>query len=465
MSRGCLRFFGAVRAVTGTKHLVEWKGQRILLDCGLVQGRRRDADAANRTLPFDPESIDHCILSHAHIDHSGTLPVLVRDGYRGKIWCTHATADLATVMLRDSGYLQESDAKHLNKRRKSGQPRIEPIYTQEDAAMVQPRFRGVDYRETVSLSDDVEFMLCDAGHILGSAMVVLTLRDGDDVVRVGFTGDHGRREMPILKDPCKMPDVDYLVTESTYGDRLHPDRRSLEVDLEKLIDEEQHDGGRILIPAFAVGRTQNVVYSLAQLIAKKRIDPIRVFVDSPLAREATAIVARHPECFDGKIRKLLDAGHDPFYFDGIRYVREVEESKALNDLHEPCIIISASGMLEGGRVLHHLKRSIGRREDCVLVVGYCAPGTLGRRLLDGDDEVRIFGETYRVRCKVRMMAGLSAHADYEEMLESLGHLAKCVRRVFVVHGDLDVAEAFGDRLEAAGFKDCVVPYEGKAYPI
>lgn len=462
---GGIRFHGAVRNVTGSRHVLAWSGETVLLECGLVQGRRRQSNEANRELPFDPKEIDHMILSHAHIDHSGCLPVLVRDGYRGKIWCTRGTADLATILLRDSGHIQEADARHLNKRRAKDAPKIEPVYTQADAERVVPRFRSVDYRQHVALSENISFTLLDAGHILGSAMVVLRLRDGDKEIRVGFTGDHGRRNMPILRDPVALPPVDYLITESTYGDRLHPSEQSLEESLRELINENQRGAGRILIPAFAVGRTQNLVYSLGRLRRRGEIPEVPIFVDSPLAREATRVVAAHPDIYDGQIRKMMARGEDPLYFKGVRYVRDVEESRGLNGFDQPCIIISASGMCESGRILHHLKRSIGREQDCVLIVGYQARHTLGRRLVCGDKEVRIFGKPYRVRCKVRVMNGLSAHADYHELLESLRHLASDVRRTFIVHGDEDASFALKGRLEEIGFRDPTVPEEGTHYPL
>ncbi len=460
-----LRFYGAVRNVTGSKHLLEWEGERVLLDCGMLQGSRRSADAGNRKLPFDPSSIDHVILSHAHIDHSGSLPVLVRDGYRGKVWCTPATADLTEILLADSAYIQEADARYLNKKRRPNDKLVHPVYLAQDSEAVSPRLARVPYRQRTALSERISFKLIDAGHILGSAMVVLYLRTGARTVTVGFTGDHGRKGMPILRDPARMPSVDYLITESTYGDRLHLEHRPIEDELKQLVEAENRDGGRLLIPAFAVGRTQNLIFALGRLRARHEIPRLPIFVDSPLAQRATSVAANHPEVFDGQARRMLERGQDPFYFDGIRYTQDVAESKALNDFDQPCIIISASGMMESGRILHHLRRSISHEEDCVLIVGYQAQHTLGRRLLRGEKSVKIFGEEFRVRCNVCVMNGLSAHADYSELLESLRHLAGRVKRTFLVHGDENAAFALRDRLAEVGFGDLVVPVEGDSYEI
>jgi metallo-beta-lactamase family protein len=455
-----LGFYGAARYVTGSKHLLTVGDHRILLDCGMVQGPRRIADRLNRDLPFDAVTIDAVVLSHAHIDHSGSLPRLVKLGFKGAIHCTPATADLAAVLMEDSARLQAQDATHLGKR---GLP-YEPPYDPEDVRKTCQRFQRHAYHEPFEVVPGVTVEFFDAGHILGSAMVVVDCKIKGQHVRVGFTGDHGRKGMPILRDPEQLPDVDYLITESTYGDRLH-DETGLTLDaIARAIDEEMADGGRILVPAFSVGRTQNILWALSQLVADGRIPRQPIWVDSPLSTKATKIVAGHEELFDSETKRLLANGHDPFFFDGVRFVADAEESKALNDVRQG-IIISASGMCEGGRILHHLDRSLGRPEDCVAIVGFQAEGTLGRKLVDGHEWVKVFGERRRVRCKIRMFHGLSAHADWKEMLENLQHLRSSVRRVFVVHGEESPAQQFADRLSEAGFRAVEVPVRKEVFTL
>ncbi|HHI78935.1 MAG TPA: MBL fold metallo-hydrolase [Planctomycetes bacterium] len=465
MNHPSFRFFGAVRNVTGSKHLLEWKGVRILFDCGMVQGKRDKARKANLHLPFDPKEIDHVLLSHAHIDHSGGLPILVREGYRGRIWCTPGTKDLAAVLLEDSARIQEGDADFLNRHRKNNEPEILPLYTGEDSALAIQRLKARDYHEKFELEKGIEVEFFDAGHIIGSAQVVVTLREGGEEFKIAFTGDHGRKDMPILRDPEPLPPVDVLVTESTYGNRLHPDEKTMEKDLAKIVREEQEDGGRLLIPAFAVGRTQNLIYLFGKLIREGKIEHIPIYVDSPLARAATSVVSNHLEDLDADIQKMIKGGHDPFHFKDIHFTRSVEESKALNRIEHPCVIIAASGMCEGGRILHHLLRSLPRREDCVLVVGYMAPYTLGRRIVEKEKRVRIFRQEVQVRCQVRTMNGLSAHADSKELISSLRHLAGSVRKCFVVHGEKDASYSLRDKLLAVGFKDVCVPVEGERYDL
>ena len=451
-----LRFLGAARHVTGTKHLVEFGDRRILLDCGMVQGPRKIANAANTDLGLDPRTIDAVVLSHAHIDHSGSLPRLVKLGFEGQIHLTDATGDLAATLLEDSARIQTQDAMHLRKRGETW----EPPYDEHDVAKTVRRFRRHQYHKPFEVLPGVQCEYFDAGHILGSAMVVLRMEDGSRTIRLAFTGDHGRKDMPILRDPERLPPVDYLITESTYGDRLHDDGAAMSDALTAIVNEEVRDGGRILIPAFSVGRTQNVLYTLGNLIAEGRIPRMPIWIDSPLSSRATKITAAHRELFDKGARKVLDSGRDPFFFDGVRFVDDREESKALNGVREG-IIIAASGMCEGGRILHHLKVSLPRREDCLLTVGYMASGTLGRKLVDGAEHVNVMRGSYDVRCKVRSMHGLSAHADWKELCESLQHLAPHVAKVFVVHGEEQQALTFVDRLKGLGFKDVRAPSHGQ----
>jgi metallo-beta-lactamase family protein len=447
-----LQFLGAARHVTGSKYLLDANGKRVLFECGLVQGPREISNRRNRDLGVDAGTVDGVVLSHAHIDHSGALPRLVKLGYRGTIHCTRPTVDLAGVLLRDSAYLQAADAEHLRRRG----IHVEPPYDAADVERTLACLRGHDYHQPFEVVPGVRVEFFDAGHIFGSAMEVITVEEGGRTVRIGFTGDHGRRHTSILRDPEKLPTVDALITESTYGDRLHGDTNAVDAALGEVIQEEMRDGGRILVPAFAVGRVQNLLLTLNHLIAKRVVPRQSVWIDSPMAQEVTKITRQYPELYDDETKRLLASGRDPFFFEGVRFVQDVEESKSLNAVRQG-IIISSSGMCEGGRILHHLKVSVTRPEDCVLTVGFMAEGTLGRRLVEGHEHVNILGQRYAVRCKVRSVLGLSAHADWRELLANLRHLAPACRRVFVVHGEEGPATRFADRLRDAGFADVHVP--------
>jgi metallo-beta-lactamase family protein len=447
-----LQFLGAARHVTGTKHLVEVNEKRLLLDCGLVQGPRKVADKANRNLAVRGREVDALVLSHAHIDHCGALPRLVKDGYSGPIFCTEATADMLAMMLSDSAHIQAQDARHLRKRGHD----VEPLYDQEDVEKTLRLVRGVPYHEEFEALPEVRVSFLDAGHILGSAIVVLDIDSGEKQRRVVFTGDHGRKHLPILRDPEPLPECDALITESTYGDRVHGLRPDMMDELARIVTEEQSDGGRVLIPAFSVGRTQSVVLFLGQLMREGRLPRLPIYVDSPMSRRATKIMGKHPDLYDDETVRLMKSGHDPLFFDGVTYVDSVEQSKSLNQLKEG-IIISASGMVESGRILHHLKHTISRRQDCLLIVGYQAHRTLGRRLLEGESPVRIFGEMYPVKCRVRAIQGLSAHADWRELVAAERPLHERCKQVFVVHGEDEPAEAFARRLRNVGFGEVHVP--------
>lgn len=455
-----LQFLGAARHVTGTKHLLTVGPQRVLLDCGMVQGPRKIADEANRKLPIGSADVDHVVLSHAHIDHCGSLPSLVKSGFDGPIHCTQATADMLRLMLMDSAMIQRENAHSLLKRGEH----VEPLYTEADVNATLRLVRPVPYRQPFEVCEGVRCEFLDAGHILGAAIVVLDVDDGRLQRRVVFTGDHGRKHLPILRDPDRIPECDVLITESTYGDRRHAEHGDLAEELAKIVDEENQDGGRILIPAFAVGRSQNLVLAFGQLMQQGRIPKLPLFIDSPMSREATKIMASHPELFDKETKAILQQGQQPFYFDGVRYIADVEESKSLNGLRNG-VIIAASGMCESGRIVHHLKQTVGRREDCVLLVGFQAEHTLGRRLLDGEEVVRILGEEHRVRCKVRFMPGFSAHADYAELLRFEGHLASRCKQVFVVHGEEVAANAYASKLRDAGFRGIEVPAKGDRFEV
>lgn len=447
-----LQFLGAARHVTGSKHLLEIDAMRVLLDCGLVQGPRQVAEQQNRKLPIAGADVDALVLSHAHIDHCGALPRLVKDGYDGPIWCTEATADMLRMMLLDSAGIQAQDARHLRRRGVD----YEPLYDEADVERTLRLVRAVPYHQPFEVTPQLRVEFLDAGHILGSAIVVMDADDGKKQRRIVFTGDLGRKNLPILRDPEAIPPCDALITESTYGNRLHDQRVDMMAELARIIAEEMHDGGRVIVPAFAVGRTQSVVLFLGQLMKEGVLPRLPIHVDSPMSREATRIMAKHPDLFDAETAALLRSGHNPLFFDGVHYVADVAESKALNDLRTG-VIISASGMCESGRVLHHLSQSIGRKEDCVLMVGYQASGTLGRRLLDGEKTVRVFGEELEVRCKVRSMPGFSAHADSRDLMTAERPLADRCKQVFVVHGEDEPAETHASRLRSAGFAEVHVP--------
>lgn len=447
-----LRFLGAAREVTGSKHLLTVGDDRILLDCGLVQGPRRVANQRNRNMPVPGATVDAVVLSHAHIDHCGALPRLVKDGFRGPIWCTEATADMLRLMLMDSAHIQTQDARHLQKRGHD----VEPLYDDVDVERTLRLVKPVPYHQSFAVTNQLRVEFLDAGHILGSAIVVMDCSIGNRKRRIVFTGDHGRKHLPILRDPEPIPECDVLITESTYGNRQHEARVDMMAELARIVIEELHDGGRIVVPAFAVGRTQSVVLFLGQLMRDGTLPKLPIHVDSPMSKEATRIMGKHPDLYDAETAALLRSGHSPLFFDGVHYVSDVEESRALNQVHTG-VIIAASGMCEAGRVLHHLSHSVGRRQDCVLLVGYQARDTLGRRLLDGERHVNILGEPHTVNCRVRSMPGFSAHADWTELLEASRPLARRCQQVFVVHGEDEPAETHASRLRDAGFRSVVVP--------
>ncbi len=455
-----IHFLGANKNVTGSKHLIEVNGRRILMDCGQFQGPRAESRERNATLPFDPASVDVMLLSHAHIDHSGLIPVLCRGGFEGTIYSTHATRDLCGIMLLDSAHIQESDAEYLNKKlAKKGKPLVEPLYTQEDAASAMPFFQSVAYDRPVRLGDGVEAIFREAGHILGSAQIELNVRENGRTLRLVFTGDLGRRELPILRDPYVPGDVTYFIIESTYGNRLHDTYENAEGMLGTIINRVVQTRGKIVIPSFSVGRTQEVLYSLARLVENRVIPRVPVYVDSPLSVNATEIFRMHPECFDRETRELVRAHKSPFGMGNVTYTRSVEESKELNELDGPMVIISASGMCEAGRILHHLKNNIGDERNTVLIVGYCAQHTLGKRLVEKEPVVKIFGEEYERRAPVEVLNAFSAHADRVELLDYVKRCRSDVERFFVVHGDEDQSIALADTLRLKGYT-ADVPDEG-----
>jgi len=441
---------GAAQTVTGSKHLIEVNGKRLLLECGLFQGKRQKTYDYNLNFDFDPHTLDAVILSHAHIDHSGNLPNLVKSGYQGPIFATHATRDLAEIMLKDSGHIHEYDAQYVNKKRKKqGLPPVEPLYTVRDAENTLPQFKAIDYDQPFEPFPGVIARFSEAGHILGSAAILLDLEEDGKKVRLWFSGDIGRPDMPLLRDPV-LPggyDVDYLVMECTYGDRPHDDINLAFDEFLAVVKRTIQRGGKLIIPAFSVGRTQTLVYCLNQWITAGDLPRIPVIVDSPLAVNASDIYRRHPECFDQETWDFISHNHvSALDFDQLTYTRSVEESKALNDRDEPMIIISASGMVEAGRILHHVKNNIGDERNTILIVSWQAPHTLGRRLAERQREVRIFGEDYYRRAAVETINGLSAHAGQGCLVEYARSVAGQAKGILLIHGEPVAAAALEEKL-------------------
>ncbi|SPF36094.1 Beta-lactamase domain protein [Candidatus Sulfopaludibacter sp. SbA4] len=465
-----LTFWGAAGTVTGSMHLVESGDKRFLLDCGLFQGRRKDADRINRNLPFPASSIDAVVLSHAHIDHCGNLPTLVKNGFSGPIFTTPATVDLCNSMLRDTAHIQEKDAEFLNKRLEKRKAQglenglVEPLYTMEEAERTLPLFQPVPYHTPHLLAPQLTYVAYDAGHILGSSSVVL--HDASNGrVRLAFSGDVGRPNLPIIRHPETPPAAEYLILESTYGGRLHKSVDHVVNKLADVVNRTARRGGRIIVPAFAVGRTQQLVLLLHQLADEKRIPNIPIFVDSPLGINITQVHRDHPECFNDETREYLLHSQDPFGFSRLQYVREAADSKKLNDLHGPFVVISASGMCEQGRILHHLRNNIEDPRNTVLITGFQAQDTLGRKLVEKWPEVRIFGEPMRVRAEISSLDELSAHADQGELLEWIRPLAPSLRKVFLVHGEPQQAQTFAKLLHSTYNLEVAVPVPGQSFEL
>ncbi|MCP5094885.1 MAG: MBL fold metallo-hydrolase [Chloroflexi bacterium] len=467
-----LTFHGAVRTVTGSQHLIEVNGRKILLDCGLYQGSRKASYERNQNLPFNAAEIDVLVLSHAHIDHSGNIPNLVKSGFQGDIVCTYATRDLCAIMLRDSAKIQEYDIQYVNKKRaKNKLPPIKPIYTIADAVESLKYFIGIGYERPYRLMPGITLTFYDAGHILGSAIVVLDVEDEETKkqTRVVFSGDLGRPDRPILNDPTPIDSADVLIVESTYGNREHEQVEEASQKLETIINKTCKRGGKVIVPAFAVGRTQELVYRIHRLVETRDISPhLPIYVDSPLAIDATGIYRLHPETYDEEVAAFLlgDRHGDPFGFDMMRYTRSTSESKELNFLREPAVIISASGMAEAGRILHHLKNNIEDPKNTILIVGWQAPHTLGRRIVEGQPTVKIFGEEYALNAEVSKINGLSAHADRSELLAWTGNLKTPPKHTYIVHGEEEASTAFADSLrKEQQFPDVHVPELGQQFSV
>lgn len=455
-----VHFWGAARTVTGSMHLLQVGPKRLLLDCGLYQGKRAEARERNTRFPFPPTDIQAVILSHAHLDHCGNLPNLVRQGFHGPIICTPATRDLTAVMLADSAKIQEEDADYLNRHLPKGQPRVEPLYTREDAHRTIGLCQSVPYDTPHDLGMGVQCRFLDAGHLLGSAMVALRIDSAGHERTITFTGDLGRRGLPILRDPAPVPPAELLISESTYGGRNHDPVSSLAESLGQIVRRTVERGGKVLVPAFSLGRTQTILYYLEQLIAARQLPELPIFVDSPLAANATEVFRLHPECFDEETARLLQDNPDLFGSRRVHYTHSVEESKQLNGRREPCIIIAASGMCEAGRILHHLKHNVEDPKNTVLIIGFQAPDTLGRRLVEKRPELRILDRTVPLRAEVAVLNGFSSHADHDDFMAYLGPLATQVKQVRLVHGDVDQAEALARALRDKGFKDVAIPARG-----
>ncbi|MFH1524451.1 MAG: MBL fold metallo-hydrolase [Chloroflexota bacterium] len=454
-----IHFNGAAQTVTGSQYLLEVNDSRILMECGLFQGRRAETYERNRTFHFDPKTIDAVLLSHAHIDHSGNLPHLVKANYSGPIYATPATTDLAEIMLLDSGHIQEADAEYVNKRRrKRGESPAEPLYTLADAEQVNQYFRPKNYNEPFEVVPGVTAQFIEAGHILGSAAIRLEAEEKEKKIRFWFSGDIGRYQMPLLRDPVLPYDTDYIMMECTYGDKPHSDPMESHREFHEVVLRTVERGGKVIIPAFAVGRTQDLVYSLNMLVTSGKLAHIPVYVDSPLAVRASQIFKRHPECYDAETLDFIRTGHHPALdFAGLKYIQSADESKAINGVDGPVIIISASGMAEAGRILHHLKNNIEDERNTILIVGWQAPYTLGRRLADREPVVKIFGEEYNRRAEVVTIGGLSAHAGQELLVKYALSDKEQVKQIILVHGEPDASTAFQERLRANGMDQIIYP--------
>lgn len=463
-----LRFIGAARTVTGSQHLLEINGKKILLDSGLFQGKRKESFELNRNFDqFNPEEIDCMVLSHAHIDHCGNIPSLVRRGFRGPIYSTFATRDLASLLLRDSAHIQEKDLEYVNKKRaKNGQRLFEPLYELEDVDQAMNLFISINYHMRLEIAPGVKITFYDAGHILGSAVTHLELMENGRHIDLGFSGDIGRENMPILRDPEAIPAVDYFICESTYGGRFHEEYNKTEGRIAEIIKTAIERKSKIIVPAFSVGRTQEILYAINMVFENGLAPRIPIVVDSPLSTNATEVYKLHSECFDKEMKEFVNDRKDPFGFYKLTYITHVNDSKDLNDQSGPMMIISASGMAEAGRVLHHLANNVQNSNNIVLMAGYCAENTLGRKIIEREPELNIFGDIYKLNARVEVFNSLSAHADSDELMEYCNKLDKNkLKKIFLVHGDYDQQQKFQKRLLEDNFRAVEIPERGQEFDI
>ena len=457
--------------MTGSKHLITTdSGKTILLDCGMYQGKGMETDEANRELGFDPKDIHYLLLSHAHIDHSGLIPYIYHLGFRGKIYCTAATRDLCELMLQDTAFIQEQDVRWYNKKMdRQNKPKIKPLFDMSDAQQVMKLFRTVDYDTPYRLNEEIEILFTNSGHMLGSAVISVAITENGQTKRIAYTGDLGRLHSHILSTPQAFPQCDYLICESTYGNRLHEDTLVSEEQLLGIVEETcMYKKGKLLIPSFSVGRTQEIVYVLNELFNDGRLERVPVYVDSPLSANATEIFRRHAHTLNEQVQDTMRFDPDPFGFNGLRYITDVQQSKALNRSEQPCIIISSSGMLEAGRIKHHVSNHIDDPSTTILIVGYCTPSSLGARIQDPSLRyVSIFGFDHRIRAQVTKVEGFSGHGDYQEMIQYLTACqdAKKVQKVFIVHGEYAAQEAMKAHLHEAGFGVVEVPAKGEEFRV
>jgi metallo-beta-lactamase family protein len=464
-----ITFHGAARHVTGSKHLLQLNnGTNILLDCGMFQGMGEQTGDMNEHFGFNPKKVNHLVLSHAHIDHCGLIPRLVAEGFSGPIYCTPATMDLARILLLDSAKIQEQDASFTNKHRaKKGLPPLEVLYTEEDAIQAMRQFKIVEYHEEFNITPDVKLYFTDAGHVVGSAVMHLTVTEDGKDTHITFSGDVGRYGDMILKSPQNFRQSDYILLESTYGDSLHKDIGPIEDALLEIIRQTcMIRKGKVIIPAFSVGRTQEILFALNALEQKGVLPDVPYFVDSPLSTKATQVLKDHPEVFNRNVNEVLKTDADPFSFTGLRFIESTEESISLNNDPRPCVIISSSGMAEAGRVKHHIKNNIGKPQNTILMVGYCEPGSLGGHLINGDKQVYIFGEMYDVVAEVQSIRSMSAHGDYEDLLHFLsGQDPDKVKKIFLVHGEYEVQQHFAAKLKEKGFENVEIPFQHQKCPL
>jgi metallo-beta-lactamase family protein len=456
-----ISFHGAARTVTGSKHLITLtNGKKILLDCGLFQGMGSETEALNKEWGFEPSKVNYMILSHAHIDHCGLIPKLIKDGYEGVVYATPATKDLASILLEDSAGIQESDVKYANKRRAlQGLPYLEPLYTTEDALIAADRFVTVEYDTWTRIDEDIEFCYTDAGHIIGSACVHVRITEKGKRKQITFSGDVGRYRDIILKSPAVFEQADVILLESTYGNSLHDEHHPTPDTLLEWIERTCiKKKGKLILPAFSVGRTQEILFALNQLELEGRLPEMEYFVDSPLSIKATQVVKRFPQYFNARIQKILLSDEDPFGFKGLKFIDSVEESKMLNYYKNPCLIISASGMADAGRIKHHISNNIENSRNTILFTGYCEPRSLGGRLMRKPKEINIYGQPHEVNAEIGEMRSMSAHGDYDDLLQFLGcQDIKQVEKLFLVHGEYDVQQDFRQRLVRKGYADVQIP--------